>query len=184
MSNYFEETCEYVHSVNKANGWHDNKRTVHDFYALFHSEPAEATEAVRHDNPPDNHLPQYPGVVVELIDTAIRCFDYLGSLECHKHTVFKSNANIDAYSRPIPESHTEMICQIHLALAKSYNLYINQRSNWVSYYYLLHVIAMCFAFVTSMGYDPRIVLEDKVEYNRTRHDHKPENRAKDDGKKM
>lgn len=46
--------------------------------SLAHSELSEALEAYRKDLP-DSHLPQYPGVVVELADCIIRCIDLIGA---------------------------------------------------------------------------------------------------------
>jgi hypothetical protein len=43
--------------------------------ALIHSEISEALEAFRHGNPPDSHIPQHKGAVVELADAMIRIFD-------------------------------------------------------------------------------------------------------------
>tara|TARA_Y100000310_G_scaffold266292_1_gene277737 strand:+ start:537 stop:896 length:360 start_codon:yes stop_codon:yes gene_type:complete len=44
---------------------------------LMHCELSEAVEAIRNGNAMDDHLPQYPGEIVELADTVIRIFDYV-----------------------------------------------------------------------------------------------------------
>ncbi len=46
--------------------------------ALIHSELSEALEAARHDNPNDQHLPEFSSVEVELADTIIRVLDVCG----------------------------------------------------------------------------------------------------------
>ncbi len=41
----------------------------------MHSELSEAVEALRHDNPPDSHIPKYSGIEAELADVIIRILD-------------------------------------------------------------------------------------------------------------
>ena len=43
--------------------------------ALMHSELSEAVESLRHDDPPDQHLPEFSGAEVEFADTVIRIMD-------------------------------------------------------------------------------------------------------------
>jgi NTP pyrophosphatase (non-canonical NTP hydrolase) len=43
--------------------------------ALIHSEVSEALEAVRHGNPPSDHVPEMDGFSEELADTVIRILD-------------------------------------------------------------------------------------------------------------
>lgn len=51
--------------------------TIHDLskIALIHSEQGEATEGLRHGNPPDQHLSQFTSEEVEDADTIIRIMD-------------------------------------------------------------------------------------------------------------
>lgn len=70
-----------------AGWWHDAKtkepkpdRNYGDLTSLFHSEISEAYEHHRKGSK-DDHLPQYDGKVVELMDLLIRVFDYIGSDE-------------------------------------------------------------------------------------------------------
>lgn len=47
--------------------------------ALMHSELGEATEALRHGNPPDDKIPQHSGALAEFADTVIRILHACGS---------------------------------------------------------------------------------------------------------
>jgi NTP pyrophosphatase (non-canonical NTP hydrolase) len=49
--------------------------------ALITSEIGEAVDAVRHGNPPSDHIPEYDGLSEELADVLIRCFDLAGYLK-------------------------------------------------------------------------------------------------------
>lgn len=44
--------------------------------ALEHTELAEATEALRHGNPPDDKIPDFDSVTAELADVVIRIMDH------------------------------------------------------------------------------------------------------------
>lgn len=74
-----------IHQRNVDAGWWSDPRTgeriernMGEMLCLVHSEVSEAMEAHR-KNLQDDKLPQYSGLVVELIDAMIREFDILGS---------------------------------------------------------------------------------------------------------
>ncbi len=77
-----------IHLRNREAGWWPEdreERNVPEMLCLIHSEISEAMEGHR-KSLPDDKLPQYPMIVVELVDALIREFDLLGFL-CEKHNV-------------------------------------------------------------------------------------------------
>jgi len=64
-----------IHSNAVDKGFYDEPRSIGEAIALIHSEASEALEAARHDNPPDDKIPEFDGVTVELADCIIRCLD-------------------------------------------------------------------------------------------------------------
>ena len=47
-----------------------------ELIALMHSELSEALEALRHNNPPSEHVPEFTSVEEEMADLAIRLGDF------------------------------------------------------------------------------------------------------------
>ncbi len=71
----FKKLQEDIHQNAKAHGWHDRERHVGELIALMHSELSEALEAARHDDPPDDHIPEFSGLEAEFADVIIRIMD-------------------------------------------------------------------------------------------------------------
>lgn len=75
------DLSKIVHKAN-AKWWQDIntglpiKRNKGELLALIHSEVSEALEGER-KGLQDDKLPQYPMAPVEIVDTIIRCLDYL-----------------------------------------------------------------------------------------------------------
>ena len=74
MSNYNDLSKE-IHENAVAHGWWDEQREDGTLIALIMSEAAEALEALRKGNKPDEHCPQFSGAEVELADVVIRIMD-------------------------------------------------------------------------------------------------------------
>ena len=55
--------------------WPEEGRNDGEMLALIHSEISEALEAIRAGNPPDDKIPEFTGVEVELADAVIRIMD-------------------------------------------------------------------------------------------------------------
>jgi len=73
--------CEEAAQNSAAHGFVTSEENIPEKLCLIHSEVSEALEAVRHGNPPDDKLPEYNGLTVELADTVIRCLSLAGSLK-------------------------------------------------------------------------------------------------------
>jgi NTP pyrophosphatase (non-canonical NTP hydrolase) len=73
---HWHTTANQVHSTAVEKGWWDTDRNDGEAIALIHSELSEALEGMRRRNPPDEHIPEFNSVEVELADAVIRIMDF------------------------------------------------------------------------------------------------------------
>jgi len=71
----WNEVSSEIHNTAKEKGWWDAERNDGELIALMHSELSECLEHLRHDNPPDDKIPEYTGAEAELADCIIRIMD-------------------------------------------------------------------------------------------------------------
>jgi len=79
----FHRISSLVHKTAKEKGWWDCERNLGEMIALMHSELSEALEAARHDNPPDDKIPQFSALEAELADCIIRIMDLSAAKNLH-----------------------------------------------------------------------------------------------------
>lgn len=184
----------YNHNV-KAGWWDEPVRPDGTTIALIHSELSEAWGGFKMDIP-DEHLPQYQNVVVELADAAIRIYDFFG------HKKWNLEKALDAVYRLQVEQHVPPFEHVNMAeyfadlqyyvsaglegVRKNQIMQVGEATEDV-----LDVAAFELAKVLGMIYGCRKwgwplveAIGDKRAYNANRADHKRENRAQEHGKKF
>ena len=72
----YNNKAKEIHQTACDKGWWDGDRNDGELIALMHAELSEALEALRHDNQPDDHIPDYSGVEAEMADVIIRIMDF------------------------------------------------------------------------------------------------------------
>lgn len=159
---------EDVYARNLKAGWWTNiedgtpkKRSVGELFILFITEIAEAYMAYR-DNLPDDKLPQYPGLGVELADLGIRWADFCGAYLA---------GNIVEHSG-VRNPGDEMFIEI-LEIAQRYEAIRKTPEAKGEPEEGEHIPAA----------DVAVMIDAKLDFNAKREDHKIENRLKDDGKR-
>lgn len=174
-----DNLAKAIYEQNKVVGWWDDpNRCVYQTLQLVSTEVAEATEGER-KNLMDDHLPNRKMGEVELADALIRVLDlggrydftYVETVEPCKlfNTVgsiggrhFLINvALVDLFDATVIKAHRAQVDKSYSKLIKSIVKVARQE-----------------------GYDIFGALEEKRAYNKTRADHKRENRAKGHGKKF
>lgn len=169
-----------VHAQNvKAGWWSDLKtgkridRNPGELLMLVVTELAEAVEGIR-KNLMDDKLPHRKMEEVELADAVIRLLDFVGGFKLKIHEwgadVFGGNK-------------CETLFDITACLSSA-NAYTVQHAPLMVSHKVSRTIAMIVAYCARHNLDLWGAVEEKLAYNKTRQDHKPENRRKANGKKL
>jgi hypothetical protein len=156
-----------VHGRNvKAGWWSDlatgqpKKRSVGELFILIVTELVEAYEAYL-TGEPDNKLPQYPGLGVELGDLQIRLADFAGALQAGKiveHTSTRNPGDEMFAEIAVIANRYESIRKLPEANGDP------ETGNEIE------------------AQDVAVMIVDKLAFNAQRPDHKVENRIKEGGK--
>ena len=169
-----------VHIDNVKAGWWDNPdECIHQKIQLAVTEVAEATEGAR-KGLMDDHLPKRKMEEVELADVMIRLLDIGG-----KYGI-QYLENTLPHIWTIEENSTG---KQHLGITASLVSFADELGgNNHSRRVVVQQYSICINSIINVsnnkGYDLQAAMDEKLEYNKNRADHKPANRAKEGGKKF
>ncbi len=179
----FNELSKQIFEQNKAAGWWDDMdRCPYTTLQLVSTEIAEATEGERKDLM-DDHLPHRKMGEVELADALIRVLDFGGRYELN-FSDSESRFVSDVLQWPAAKWHYHLNNYLFIfgnEIISDIEAYGETSIHYGSY---SDLITAAMQAGESLGYDIEGALHEKLEYNKTRADHKRENRAKQDGKKF
>ena len=184
-----------IHAANKANGFWDwvdvvdEEKTEEEELAkinLITSEVSEMLEGVR-KNLMDNKLPHRKAEEVELADVLVRPLDFAGYLGCDYAIHHNLSADINYFARKAKEAmksrqHSLLYLATKAVVLGKIVVTSKYRSLRVSN--TLDLIIACLVYADKYKLDLMGAVKEKLAFNRVREDHKPENRAKDGGKKF
>jgi len=168
-----------VFEQNKAVGWWDDMdRCIYQTLQLVSTEIAEATEGER-KNLMDDHIPTRKMGEVELADALIRLLDLAGRYAWAFREVMVQHRLIDENSSIGRQHFAINMALVNLGSA----IYEDRHHDQIERAYSIVVQTILYAGHLS-GYDVMSALAEKLEYNKTRADHKRENRKAENGKKF
>ena len=183
MNHLLDDLAIQIFEQNKAVGWWDDMdRCIYQTLQLVSTEIAEATEGER-KNLMDDHIPTRKMGEVELADALIRLLDLAGrynwgfrSAMVHHELILQSSDDPQDFT--IGRQHFA----VNMALTDLASaIYTEQHPDQIEKFY--SVVALTILYIDHLNdYDIMGALREKLEYNKTRADHKRENRQAEHGK--
>lgn len=180
-----------IHGRNVAAGWWNDPKTGEDLHgkrpalellALVHSELSEGLEGVRKDLM-DDKLPHRKMIEVELADAEIRVYDMMGGFGLEPvidHKVFGTFLDeVDKVDRV-----SEALGLLHILVAGATVTFFDPLEGDGKAEAMTQVILGLQAVALKFGYDLDEAREEKLAFNATRADHRPENRVLAGGKQF
>jgi len=169
------EMANVTHKNNIDVGWWDDyNRPLTETLMMVISEVSEALEGAR-KNIIDDHLPHRKMYEVELADALIRLIDLGGRYGWS----FREITPSVAWTHSIPTRLFLIVNDIILLRERSLddNIYLSN-------FFYSKIISNIYECARLDNLDLEGAILEKLEYNKTRADHKRENRAKPGGKKF
>lgn len=173
----FNELSKQIYAQNKEVGWWDDpNRCVLQTIQLVNTELAEATEGDR-KNLMDDHLPHRKMLEVELADAAIRLLDLGGRYNlAWLHYVGIGTTTISKVAKNTASLLLDVTFSV-CAFAEDY-----ATTGDLSDYYYSVCLNKLVSIAEKTGSDLEGAIMEKLAYNKSRLDHKRENRSKEGGK--
>lgn len=174
----YKDLIRLCHVRAKRRGWWSKPRNMGECVALIHSELVEANIGWK-TRKMDKHLPQYRNQDVELADTYIRSADllgYLGQIEYDPNGIPKETHQ-ELYS------WSETILQLHEFASEVLESFRKDNLKRASCY-LWAILILITRLSRKQQFDLVNLINEKLDYNDQRADHKLENRNKPGGKKF
>nr|BDD47742.1 hypothetical protein 5 [Piscirickettsiaceae bacterium] len=176
-SKNIKELAQRIYQQNKTMGWWEGDVCIYTKLQLISTEIAEATEGER-KNLMDDHLPHRKMGEVELADALMRVLDIGQHLELE--TEYGYDHNIPKEFKTIAAKHL----LINMLLAELVEGILIRTSKGFCNSKYGALIKLIIKVANDQGYDIFAALQEKLEYNKHRANHQPQNRAKANGKKF
>lgn len=175
----YNELAKTIHAQNVAVGWWDTPNPcIFEKLQLVVTEISEATEGER-KNLMDDHLPHRKMGEVELADAMIRLLDLGGYMNwMYKHNAISIGQLIEDVESTtnLANKHfwlSTVVCGLGLTVKDGGN---------ISHLVYSDALDLIKYVSNRLDYDIESAMHEKIEYNKTRADHKRENRAATNGK--